>query len=340
MANPLLTMARSAMPERVKRTALTQQALKIMKNTSQELPEDLKTQLLSEFSGRMRASGYRARYWLEIIKSAMTAFDKMREEQEHGGRLINRPRSYQRETRKKKKISAKSEWYKAVGYSTVMFVPATPHGKLANMLRESERKMAQERGWRIKIVERGGQRISSRLVKDPWTGPCDKDECLVCRSAETMSDRKNSGPCTRNGCCYRIECRNCREKGPDTLPPNATDDRIAIGNPMVSYYIGETARNSHTRSIEHQEAVKTLQANNALGKHALEYHDGREITLDMWVTSIHKDPLTRQIQEGVSIVAGGKHKRDSELPHLLLNSKTEYLQGVVPQTRTTRGSIS
>ena len=52
---------------------------------------------------------------------------------------------------------------------------------------------------------------------------------------------------------------------------NATDDRIAIGNPMVSYYIGETARNSYTGSIEHQEAVKKLQANNALGKHALEY---------------------------------------------------------------------
>ena len=200
--------------------------------------------------------------------------------------------------------------------------------------------MAQERGWRIKIAERGGQKISSRLVKDPWTGPCVKDECLVCRSAETRSDRKNSGPCTQNGCCYRIECRNYREKGPDTLSPNATDDRIAIGNPMVSYYVGETARNSYTRSIEHQEAVKKLQTNNALRKHALEYHDGREITLDMWVTSIHKDPLTRQIQEGVSIVAGEKHKRDSELPHLLLNSKTEYLQGVVPQTRTTRGSIS
>ena len=196
------------MPERVKRTALTQQALTIMKNTSQELPEDLKTHLLSEFSRRMRASGYGARYRLEIIKSTMTAFDKMREEQEHSGRPINRPRSYQRETRKKKKMSVKSQWYKAGGYSTVMFVPATPHGKLANILRESERKMAQERGCRIKIVEKGGQKISSRLVKDPWTGPCDKDERLVCQSTETRSDRKNSGPCTRNGCCYRTLTRD------------------------------------------------------------------------------------------------------------------------------------
>ena len=103
MANPLLIMARSVMPARVKRRALTQQALTIMKNTSQELPEDLKTQLLSEFSGRMQASGYGARYRLEIIKSAMTAFDKMQEEQKHKDRPINRPRSYQRETRKRRK---------------------------------------------------------------------------------------------------------------------------------------------------------------------------------------------------------------------------------------------
>ena len=57
MANALLIMARSAMPEKIKRTALTQQALRIMKNTSPELAEEEKTQLLSEFSNRMRASG-------------------------------------------------------------------------------------------------------------------------------------------------------------------------------------------------------------------------------------------------------------------------------------------
>ena len=251
MANPLLIMSRSAMPDEVKRTALTQQALRIMKNTPPELAEKEKTQLLSEFSNRMRASGYGARHRFEIINSAMTAFDRMKEEQEHGGRPINRPRSYQPEVRRKKKLSAKSNWYKNGGYSTVVFVPATPQGKLANMLRESEKKMAQERGWRIKIVERGGQKIRSRLAKDPWIGPCDRDDCLVCRSAETRPNKKKSGPCTRNSCCYRIECRNCRTEGPDTIPSRTADDQIVVGEPTFSYYIGETARNAYIRSIEH-----------------------------------------------------------------------------------------
>ena len=77
MANPLLIMARLAMPDKVKRTELTQPTLRIMKNTSPELAEKGKTQLLSEFSSRIRASGYGTRYRFEIINNAMTAFDRM-----------------------------------------------------------------------------------------------------------------------------------------------------------------------------------------------------------------------------------------------------------------------
>lgn len=53
------------------------------------------------------------------------------------------------------------------------------------MLRESESKMAKERGWRIKIVERGGEKISSRIDKDSWSDPCSREDCLICCSAET-----------------------------------------------------------------------------------------------------------------------------------------------------------
>ena len=172
-----------------------------------------------------------------------------------------------------------------------MFVPATPQGKLASMLLESEKKVAQERGW--------------------W-----------------LEARKSYQDWQR----WLLGLPQCRdETGPE---------EIVMGESTVSYYIGETARNADTRSIEHQEAVTKLQANKALGKHALDYHGGKRITLDMWVTSTHNDPLTRQIQEGVFIVTWMRHKRDSELSHLQMNSKAEYLHGAVPQTRTIRGSIN
>ena len=94
MANPLLIMARSMIPEKVKRTTLTRQALRILRNTTLDLPEKEKSELLLEFSARVRASGYGTRYRQEIITSAMMANDRMRKEQEDGGRPINRPRSY------------------------------------------------------------------------------------------------------------------------------------------------------------------------------------------------------------------------------------------------------
>ncbi|KAL9961900.1 hypothetical protein ACROYT_G030935 [Oculina patagonica] len=171
------------------------------------------------------------------------------------------------------------------------------------MLREVEGRSGTVCGWRVKIVERGGQKMSSRLMKDPWAGPCNRADCLVCRSAETRPDRKRGGPCSRNSCCYLIECRDCRTKGPDTIPDRAdradSGEKVVgeVGKPMVSYYIGESARNGFTRALDHQDATKKRQTNNALGKHVIDYHSGRQVTFDMWITSTHKEryPLTRQV---------------------------------------------
>ncbi|KAL9971074.1 hypothetical protein ACROYT_G023559 [Oculina patagonica] len=332
-------LSRLCSEPQVKRTALTQQALRILRNTSLDLSDSKKAELLSEFSARMRASGYGARYRQEIITSAMMAFDRMKKDQEDNDRPINRPRSYQAKERRKKKLSAKTQWFKTGGYSTVMFVPATPGGRLANMLREVEERSGTDRGWRVKIVERGGQKMSSRLMKDPWAGPCNRADCLVCRSAETRPDRKRGGPCSRNSCCYLIECRDCKTKGPDTIPDRADSGEKVVGEagkPMVSYYIGESARNGFTRALDHQDATKKRQTNNALGKHVIDYHNGRQVTFDMWITCTHKDPLTRQVQEGVNIVTG--LPKYSGMEQLQMNSKLEYLQGAVPQTRTQRGA--
>ena len=116
-------------PEKVKRTTLTRQALRILRNTTLDLPEEERTELLSEFLVRMRANGYGSMYQQEIITSAMMAFDRKRKEQEDSGRPINRPLSYKAKERRKNKLSAKTQWFKVGGYSTVMLVPATPKSR-------------------------------------------------------------------------------------------------------------------------------------------------------------------------------------------------------------------
>jgi len=96
-----------------------------------------------------------------------------------------------------------------------------------------------------------------------------------------------------------------QEQG-STIPERTVSGNRVVGEidkPMISYYIGESARNGFTRGLEHQDAAKKRQTNNAL------------VDFDMWLTSTHNDPLTRQIQEGVNIVMGEHrdYKKDAGL---------------------------
>ena len=54
-SNPLLMLEMSAMPAKMKRTALTQLLVKIRRNTRPELPLSITENLLSQFSARMKA---------------------------------------------------------------------------------------------------------------------------------------------------------------------------------------------------------------------------------------------------------------------------------------------
>ena len=93
MANQLLMLEISAMPSGMKRTALTQEVVRIRRNIRPGLPEDVTIKHLNEFSERMRASGYDQTYRHQVIKSGMEGYDKMAEEERKGIRHINRPRS-------------------------------------------------------------------------------------------------------------------------------------------------------------------------------------------------------------------------------------------------------
>ena len=80
-SNLLVMLEMSAMPASIKRTALTQTVIRIRRNTRPELPWSVTENLLSNFSARMKASGYDEHYRYQVIKSGMEGFDKMLEEE-------------------------------------------------------------------------------------------------------------------------------------------------------------------------------------------------------------------------------------------------------------------
>ena len=74
----------------------------------------------------------------------------------------------------------------------------------------------------VRIVEKTGQKFIDALkksTKKPKRVECEDPQCLMGRT-------KNGGNCKRNEIVYEIKCKQCGDK-----------------------YIGETARNGHTRAL-------------------------------------------------------------------------------------------
>ena len=116
------------------------------------------------------------------MERALGIFEKMRQEDEEGVRPMNRPRNWQVEERRKKKKEKRHSWSSKGGYIAPLFVPATPGGELAQMLRKVVEDEADSE-LRFKVVESGGRTIKSILQKsNPTATPgCANRDCLACK---------------------------------------------------------------------------------------------------------------------------------------------------------------
>ena len=117
-ATRTLMLARSAMGDRTKRAALTQEAIQILRNCSRSLPWDRRAFHLSDFCLRMKISGYGEKYRETIIRSALTAWEKQVEMDRTGERPLYRPREWQKEERAKKKEFKSRGWFRKLGGKT------------------------------------------------------------------------------------------------------------------------------------------------------------------------------------------------------------------------------
>ena len=149
---------------------------------------------------------------------------------------------------------------------------------------------------KVKIVEKPGQKFIDILKmknKKPNRKPCNDPECLIGRS-------EKGGNCRKNEVVYMITCKNCKDK-----------------------YVGETARNGHTRGIEH---IRDGQSNNpkvieksVIQRHKREKHQEENVEFEMKILSAYQhDPLSRQCSEAIWIRSIEASKR--------INNKKEFHQ--------------
>ena len=77
------------------------------------------------------------------------------------------------------------EYYEKSEVEEIMFVPITPKGELARLMQKDEDTFAKlHRIQKIKMIEKGGKRISAMLCRgDPFRNqPFGREESLVCPS--------------------------------------------------------------------------------------------------------------------------------------------------------------
>ena len=89
-------------------------------------------------------------------------------------------------------------------------------------------------------------------------------------------------------------------------------------------YTGETARNAYTRGLEHEDLCRRKRPGSFMNNHQEEDHDGAPADFSLKVTGTYRDPLSRQVAEGVLITRSSGR---------ILNSKAEIWQPPMARVR-------
>ena len=94
--------------------------------------------------------------------------------------------------------------------------------------------------------------------------------------------------------------------------------------PNGSVYTGETNRNLYTRAKEHEYKYEKKHSDSFIYNHQREKHENKDPNFNVKVVKSFKDPLSRQICEGVYI---------RRCKYEILNSKSEFFQPPIMNIR-------
>ena len=195
--NNRVILASSALSWKQKRTILTQEALRRLRNTSLDMGTDVQNNHLTDLMLKLKDSGYNEQFRSEVVSSAYKAFKIMIENHNKGIKPIHRNRK-QMQNDKGAKSGSGSTWYNKgkTKYSSILFIPPTPNGVLLKMMRDREAILNSKCSMKIKIVEKGGRKFKDLVVKkDPFKPQkCNFKLCPKCQKTRfTFEDKKNIG---------------------------------------------------------------------------------------------------------------------------------------------------
>ena len=296
--NPRVILADSALSFSKKRTILTQECLRRMRNTKLDLGSEVQISHLNKLMLKLKNSGYNQKFRTEVLDSSIKAFQRMVEEDKSGIKPLFRPREWNFEERQKSKNEKKRNWWNntnaQIQYTSVLFVTPTPGGVLAKEVRTREAEINRNSKERVKIEEKGGLKIKDILVsKNPFKkSKCVQKTCPLCKQSDiiVIDSEDVKIPCNTNNVGYRWLCVTCKERD------------------IIKVYEGETGRSARIRGAEHLDDFLKKREKSVLLKHKMTDHQNENVQFKMEITNKFKDALTRQANEAVRIYSHPSHE--------------------------------
>ena len=112
MSKQTLIMKESALSENIKITSLTQEVIRLSKNTSENVPLETRVAIIDDFQHRLELSGYSLQASRRILVSGLQGYERIKRLAAKTGGYINRPARVGEEGRRLKKLLGKSNWFK------------------------------------------------------------------------------------------------------------------------------------------------------------------------------------------------------------------------------------
>ena len=333
---------RTAMGEDAKIQILSNDLVRRLRNSSEELGKGAKVEIVDNYAQKLVNSGFRGEQLRRIVTNGIKGYEsKLRRCREQGWRLHRSSTDSQGE-RIRRKLLGKSNWFRKrrkivkedeqkatrrsfggnkyrreLPVKTVLFVEQSPMGELAKKLKDTLRGMEQTLGFRVKVVERTGRSMGSKFpLNSLWKGAkCGRGDCTTCEQGgeEELPD------CSKVNLVYENLCTVCN--------PGASKkgELGAVRTDIPTTYIGETSRSVYERSREHWEGAKKGSMKNHMIKHQVLEHGGEQKPeFFMKIRGFYKTALARQVAEAVMI-----RRRGGE--GAILNSKGEFSRSYIPR---------
>ena len=244
--NPLVILASSALSFKKKRTILTQEGLRRLRNTKMELGPEVQKKYLSLFMLKLKKSGYTPKFRKDVLNSILKAYTKMVAEDKSGTKPLYRSRDWNAKERQSQKLDKKRNWWNnsksKIQYKSVLFVTPTPGGVLMKEVQQREEELNKNNDERILVVEKGGLKVKDKLCsKNPFKkSECEQKSCPLCSESEHVKvpQAEIKVMCNTNNVGYRWCCVTCEERN------------------TIKVYEGETSRSARLRGAEHLKQLR------------------------------------------------------------------------------------